>query len=86
MKAMPAGSAALQGLDAFVFTAGIGENSMQIRARIAKQLEWLGVTLDSAANSRHAPDIRLRQPRSGLRQTDRRRIDDRAAHIVDADE
>ena len=47
-------AAALQGLDAFVFTAGIGENSVGVRARIAGQLEWLGVTLDQAGNSRHA--------------------------------
>ena len=47
-------AAALQGLDAFVFTAGIGENSVRIRARIADQLGWLGVTLDPAENSRHA--------------------------------
>jgi acetate kinase len=47
-------AAALQGLDAFVFTAGIGENSVRIRARIANQLGWLGVTLDEAENSRHA--------------------------------
>ena len=47
-------AAALQGLDAFVFTAGIGENSVRIRARIADQLGWLGVTLDDAENSRHA--------------------------------
>jgi acetate kinase len=47
-------AAALQGLDAFVFTAGIGENSVRIRARIAEQLAWLGVTLDEAENSRHA--------------------------------
>jgi len=47
-------TAALQGLDAFVFTAGIGENSVGVRARIADQLGWLGVTLDPAENSRHA--------------------------------
>src|SRR6476661_2818274 len=47
-------AAALQGLDAFVFTAGIGENSVHIRACIADQLGWLGVTLDEAENSRHA--------------------------------
>jgi len=47
-------AAALQGLDAFVFTAGIGENSVGIRARIVDQLGWLGVTLDEAENSRHA--------------------------------
>lgn len=47
-------AAALQGLDAFVFTAGIGENSSGIRARVAEQLGWLGVTLDAAENARHA--------------------------------
>lgn len=47
-------AAALQGLDAFVFTAGIGENSTAIRARVADQLGWLGVTLDPTANSSHA--------------------------------
>jgi acetate kinase len=47
-------AAALQGLDAFVFTAGIGENSASIRARVVEQLEWLGVTLDLAVNSGHA--------------------------------
>jgi acetate kinase len=47
-------AAALQGLDAFVFTAGIGENSVLIRSRIAEQLGWLGVTLDEAENACHA--------------------------------
>jgi acetate kinase len=42
--------AALDGLDAFVFTAGVGENSAAIRARIANRLEWLGAELDPAAN------------------------------------
>ena len=50
-------AAALQGLDAFVFTAGIGENSAGIRSRIAEKLAWLGVALDPAANSRHAQQI-----------------------------
>ncbi len=39
------------GLDAFVFTAGIGENSPTIRARIAEKLAWLGVVFDPAANA-----------------------------------
>ncbi|HWX28105.1 MAG TPA: acetate/propionate family kinase [Steroidobacteraceae bacterium] len=50
-------AAALQGVDAFVFTAGIGENSESIRARIAERLGWLGVSLDPAANARHAQQI-----------------------------
>jgi len=47
-------AAALQGVDAFVFTAGIGENSASIRARIAERLGWLGVALDPVENARHA--------------------------------
>jgi acetate kinase len=50
-------AAALQGLDAFVFTAGIGENSASIRARIAEQLGWFGVKLDAGENARHAQKI-----------------------------
>jgi acetate kinase len=44
-------AAALGGIDAFVFTAGIGENSITMRARIAEKLAWLGVTIDPAANT-----------------------------------
>jgi acetate kinase len=43
-------AAALAGLDAFVFTAGVGENSAPIRARITERLAWLGAELDAAAN------------------------------------
>jgi acetate kinase len=43
-------AAALGGLDAFVFTAGIGEKSDIIRKRIAERLAWLGAELDPAAN------------------------------------
>jgi acetate kinase len=43
-------TAALGGLDAFVFTAGIGENSALIRARVAAKLSWLGVSFDEKAN------------------------------------
>jgi acetate kinase len=50
-------AAALQGLDAFVFTAGIGENSASMRARIAEKLAWLGVALDPTENARHAAKI-----------------------------
>jgi acetate kinase len=50
-------AAALRGLDGFVFTAGIGENSVGIRARIAERLGWLGASLDPLENARHAPRI-----------------------------
>jgi acetate kinase len=45
-------AAALGGVDGFVFTAGIGENSPTMRARIAKHLTWLGAELDPQANIR----------------------------------
>ena len=44
-------AAALGGLDAFVFTAGIGENSVSLRERIADTLDWLGAKLDLDANA-----------------------------------
>jgi acetate kinase len=47
-------AAALGGLDAFVFTAGVGENSAVIRARIAEKLAWLGLGIDPKANAAHA--------------------------------
>jgi acetate kinase len=50
-------AAALGGLEAFVFTAGIGENSAPIRARIAERLAWLGAELDPDANARGATCI-----------------------------
>jgi acetate kinase len=50
-------AAALGGLDAFIFTAGIGENSPSMRARIAAKLEWLGCELDVDANKANASVI-----------------------------
>jgi len=43
-------AAALGGLDAIVFTAGIGEHTPVVRARVCQQAAWLGVALDAAAN------------------------------------
>ena len=50
-------AAALGGLDALVFTAGIGEHAAAIRARVCRDAAWLGVTLDEAANEADAPRI-----------------------------
>jgi len=52
------------GLDSLVFTAGVGENSPEIRAGVCSRLEWLGVRLDEAANAANAqvisgPDSRI---------------------------
>ena len=43
-------AAAIGGIDALVFTGGIGENAAPVRARIAEGCEWLGARLDGAAN------------------------------------
>ncbi|MBA4109250.1 MAG: acetate kinase [Leptothrix sp. (in: Bacteria)] len=51
--------AALEGLDALVFTGGIGENAASIRERICRRLEWLGLRLDKDANDRGGPCISL---------------------------
>jgi acetate kinase len=50
-------AAALQGLDAFVFTAGIGENAAPVRARVCRQAAWLGIELDEEANEGGGPLI-----------------------------
>ena len=50
-------AAALGGLDAIVFTAGIGENSRSLRERVCRDAAWLGVQLDSAANAGGGPRI-----------------------------
>jgi len=44
--------AAVNGADALVFAGGIGENAPEIRARICREMDWLGVELDDARNAR----------------------------------
>jgi acetate kinase len=56
-------AAALGGVDAFVFTAGVGENSAAIRARIAEKLRWLGAELDAPANEAAKSKISTPQSR-----------------------
>jgi acetate kinase len=56
-------AAALQGVDGFVFTAGIGENSPQVRAAIASKLAWLGASLDAVANAENKLLISRRDSR-----------------------
>ncbi|TBW10229.1 acetate/propionate family kinase [Azotobacter chroococcum] len=50
-------AAALGGLDALVFTGGIGEHAPAIRARVCRDAAWLGVELDEAANEAGGPRI-----------------------------
>ncbi len=63
-RAIASLAGALGGLDALVFTAGIGENAPAIRERICHQTAWLGIMIDAGANNRNAtcigaPDSRV---------------------------
>ena len=57
-------TAVLGGLDAFVFTAGIGEHSAPVRAALSSKLAWLGMKLDENANASNGP--RISAPDSGV--------------------
>jgi acetate kinase len=50
-------AAALGGLDALVFTGGIGENAAVIRSRVCEAASWLGIVLDDAGNAANGPCI-----------------------------
>jgi acetate kinase len=56
-------AAALGGLDALVFTAGIGEHAAPVRARVVEGAAWLGLVLDRDANARDATRITAAQSR-----------------------
>jgi acetate kinase len=58
---------ALEGLDALVFTAGVGENSASMRARVCGRLGFIGVELDEAANGSAGPDADIAAPGSPIR-------------------
>jgi len=61
-KEIGALAAVLRGIDGLVFTAGIGENSPEVRRRICESCSWLGVELDLNANS--SGEQRISTPRS----------------------
>jgi acetate kinase len=50
-------AAALQGLDALVFTGGIGENATAVRVAVCREADWLGIALDATANESGGPLI-----------------------------
>jgi len=57
-------ASALGGLDAVIFTGGIGEHSAAIRAKVCRQAAWLGLELDDSANA--AAATRISKPDSRL--------------------
>ncbi len=58
---------AMNGVDAIIFTAGVGENSASTRASIASYFGYLGVTIDPAANSRRGEDVMISTPDSKVK-------------------
>jgi acetate kinase len=62
-KQIGALAAVLGGVDGLVFTAGIGENSAEIRRRIGESCAWLGVEIDPEANARKGPRLSSAQSR-----------------------
>ena len=74
-------AAALGGLDGLVFTAGIGERSAAIRARVCARAGWLGLELDEAANRAGGPKISAASSQVAVyAHSDRRGADDRPPH------
>ncbi len=69
-------AAAMGGLDALVFTAGIGENAAGVRARICAGLDFLGITLDAPRNVANAAEIQCpgAPVRVLVRRTDEERM------------
>jgi acetate kinase len=65
--AVGAMTTALGGVDALVFTAGIGENSAYVRAAVCERLGFLGVKLDGEANASARPDATVSAPTSAVR-------------------
>jgi acetate kinase len=63
VKEVGALAAVLGGVDGLVFTAGIGENSAEIRRRICESVSWLGLELDAQANAARGPRISKPQSR-----------------------
>jgi acetate kinase len=59
--------ASLGGLDALVFTAGVGENVPSVRAEVCRRLGFLGIELDPAANESAKPDADISPPESAVR-------------------
>lgn len=59
--------AAMNGVDAIVFTAGVGENSKGSRKAIAEYFKYLGITLDEEANSKRGEDIMISTPDSKVK-------------------
>ncbi|MDE7112887.1 MAG: acetate kinase, partial [Acetatifactor sp.] len=56
--------AAMNGVDVICLTAGVGENAALVRSMVCEYLGYLGVSIDSAANSKRGEDIAISTPDS----------------------
>ena len=59
--------AAMNGVDAIAFTAGVGENDARARERVCAQLGYLGVKIDAEANKTRGKEIMISTPDSGVK-------------------
>jgi acetate kinase len=60
-------AAAMKGVDAVVFTAGVGENDVQVREQICSYLEWMGVAIDAGKNNQRGRAIDISKPDAKVR-------------------
>ena len=57
----------MNGVDAIAFTAGIGENTMIVRAKVLEYLGYLGITIDEEANGKRGEEIVISTPDSKVK-------------------
>lgn len=67
IKYIGAYTAALGGVDVIVFTAGVGENQIQLRERVCKQLAFLGIDFDTESNNCRGEEVEITRPGSKVR-------------------
>src|SRR4029078_5674815 len=60
-------TATLGGIDAIIFTGGIGEHAADVRAAVCTRLTWMGVQLDGATNATSVPDVDIGWVESAVR-------------------
>nr|MDE6951684.1 acetate kinase [Lachnospiraceae bacterium] len=66
-KYIGAYTAAMNGVDAICFTAGIGENSAETRAEVCEYMGYLGIAIDGAQNAKRGEDVVISTPDSRVK-------------------
>jgi len=75
-------TADLGGLDALVFTGGIGEHSAHVRRMVCEGMDWLGIDIDKVANAENALDLGTGATRVMVVPTDEERVIARAVNAA----